>query len=202
MDNTNDTVKEEVTTVKKKRGRPATGAKTEAQRIVSVAKSEVMNLPQFGGRPDDKTVQLLSEALTLIDTPAVDVYNPEEVKERSITYLQKCVDNHRRPAIAAYALYLGLDRRTLNGFIQGLNKAIHPDSLSLIKYVYSLVDYSMEQQMQDGEMNVVAGIFLMRNNLGYTNVDTVEIVPKTQEVQSVRLDDVIAEYSNDSENKE
>lgn len=201
MDNTDNTNNAEVTT-KRKRGRPATGAKTEAQRMISVAKSEVANSPQFGGRPDDKTIQLLSEALTLIDTPAVDVYNPEEVKERSITYLQKCVDNHRRPAIAAYALYLGLDRRTLNGFIQGLNKAIHPDSLSLIKYVYSLVDYSMEQQMQDGEMNVVAGIFLMRNNLGYTNVDTVEIVPKAPESNAVRLDDVIAEYSNDSESKE
>ena len=183
----------------RKRGRPATGRKTEEERKISTAVSEYYNLPQYGGRPDSKTVALISEALERIDTPPVDVYDFEDVKKRTVEYIDRCRSLDRRPAIAAYALYLGIDRRTLNAYIHGQSKAIDSRSLSLIKYVYSMVDASMEQQMSDGDMNVVAGIFLMRNNLGYTNVDTVEIVPKTPDNNSMNINDVIAEYDRKEE---
>lgn len=147
-------------------------------------------------------MQLLREGIDLMNVPPVDINDVKAVTDRTLLYLQRCAENNRRPACAAYALYLGIDRRTLNSYVSGVSKAINPDSLSVVKYVYRLIDGSWEQQMSEGSMNVVAGIFLMRNNLGYTNVDTVEIVPKAPEANTVRLDDVIAEYSNDSENKE
>lgn len=187
-------------TAPKKRGRPATGRKTEAEKMAAIAKSERENLPQFGGRPDDMTMQLLAEGISLMGMPAVDVMQPQQVQERTLLYLKRCAENKRRPAVAAYALYLGIDRRTLNGYYSGVNHAIHPDSLSTIKYIYALIDGAWEQQMTDGAMNVVAGIFLMRNNLGYTNVDTVEIVPKAPEINSADINDVIAQYSDDGEN--
>jgi len=191
MDNNN--------TTKRKRGRPATGRKTEEDKIRAIAKSEELNLPQYGGRPDSLTVDLIQEGLNRIDTPPVDVNDFEDVKKRTVEYIRRCVELNRRPAIAAYALYLGLDRRTLTSYVSGLSKAIDSRSLSTIKYVYSLVDASMEQQMTNGDMNVVAGIFLMRNNLGYTNVDTLEIVPKATENNGMKIDDVIEQYSTDTE---
>lgn len=187
-------------TAPKKRGRPATGKKTEADKRRALAFSEAANLPQFAGAPDDKTVQLINEALDLLDSPAVDMMDPAAVRDRTILYLRKCAENQRRPAVAAYALYLGIPRLTLKSYVDGSSKAIHPDSLTTVKWVYNLIDGAWEQQMTDGAMNVVAGIFLMRNNLGYTNVDTVEIVPKVPEVNSADINDVIAQYSDESEN--
>lgn len=194
MDNSNTT-----STTTKKRGRPATGKKTEEERRIATAKSEELNLTQYGGRPSNSTLELLKEGMSLIDTPPVDFYDFESVKSRSLAYLQRCYDLDRRPAIAAYALYLGVNRTLLNSFVHGTNKSIDTRSLALIKYVYSMVDASMEQQMTDGDMNVVAGIFLMRNNLKYTNVDTVEIVPRQPENNSVNIEDVVAQYGNDDE---
>lgn len=192
MDNNN-------TTTQKKRGRPATGKKNEHERRVAIATSEENNLPQYGGSPDSSTIELLKEGISLIDTPSVDVYDFDAVKERTVTYLQRCVNLNRRPAIAAYALYLGLNRTALNNYVYGRSKAIDERSLALIKYVYSMVDASMEQQMTDGEMNVVAGIFLMRNNLSYTNVDTIEIVPRSENDNSINIEDVVNQYSTDAE---
>ena len=168
-------------TAPRKRGRPATGRKNESEARAALARSEALNLPQFGGPPDDATMTLINDAIALIDKPPVDVQNPADVRARTLAYLQRCAELSRRPAIAAYALYLGTNRTTLKSYVDGSSKAIHPDSLAVIKWVYALVDGAWEQQMTDGAMNVVAGIFLMRNNLGYTNVDTVEIVPKAPE---------------------
>lgn len=183
----------------RKRGRPATGRKSEEERRVSVAISEQNNLPQYGGQPESTTLELLKEGISLLDTPPVDMYDFQAVKARTMTYLDRCYKLGRKPAIAAYALYLGIPRTTLKGYYEGRNNAIDPRCLTLIKQVYSLVDTLYEQHMTDGDINVVAGIFLMRNNLGYTNVDTVEIVPKTPDNNSMNINDVIAEYDRKEE---
>lgn len=191
MDNNN--------TTKRKRGRPATGQKTEEEKRRALAKSEELNLPQFGGRPESTTLELLKEGMSLMDTPSVDLNDFEAVRDRTNTYLERCYKLGRRPAIAAYALYLGYPRLTLKNIVDGNGRAIDERSLNMIKYVYGLVDTLYEQQMTDGDMNVVAGIFLMRNNLKYTNVDTLEIVPKATENNSMKIDDVIEQYSTDTE---
>ena len=124
----------------------------------------------------------------------------QAVKDRTTTYLKRCYELNRRPAIAAYALYLGLPRTTtLKSYVDGTGKTIDSRSLAMVKYVFGLVDTLYEQQMTDGDMNVVAGIFLMRNNLKYTNIDTVEIVPRQPENNSVNIEDVVAQYGNDDE---
>ena len=189
MDNVNGTTQ-------KKRGRPATGKKTEQEKRQAIAKSEELNLPQFGGRPESTTLELLREGMSLMDTPPVDLNDFKAVRDRTSTYLERCYSLNRRPAIAAYALYLGYPRITLKNIVDGNGRAIDSRSLDTIKYVFGLVDTLYEQQMTDGDMNVVAGIFLMRNNLKYTNVDTVEIVPN-----SMNIDDVVSVYSDNSESE-
>lgn len=183
----------------RKRGRPATGRKSEQECRNSLAIAEANNLPQYGGSPTSSTMELLNDALCRIDLPPVNLYDFEDVKKRTIEYIEHCKNTCRRPAIAAYALYLGIQRTTLNNYVYGRSNAIDERCLAVVKYVYSLVDASYERQMTDGDMNVVAGIFLMRNNLGYTNVDTVEIVPKTQDNNSMNINDVIAEYDRKEE---
>ena len=183
---------------KRKRGRPATGRKSELDSRKAVAKSEELNLPQYGGKPGSTTLELLKEGISLMDTPPVDVMDFQAVRDRTSTYLERCYSVGRRPAIAAYALYLGIPRTTLKSYYEGRNNAIDPNSLTVIKYVYSLVDTCYEQQMTDGDMNVIAGIFLLRNNLNYTNTDTVEIIAKQPDNNSMSIDDIVTEYSTET----
>lgn len=105
----------------------------------------------------------------------IDLQNAEEVEERCIRYFEWSAQDDIKPTSAGLAVALGVDRATMlryaNGQI-GNSKAV----CTKIKWALSMISSQMEHFMENGKINPVAGIFLMKNSLGYR--DQVEHIVK------------------------
>ena len=75
-----------------------------------------------------------------------------------------------------------------------------------IKKAHALINAQYEDMMNNGKINPVAGIFLMKNNMGYTDKTEIEIAPtedKQNDIASLTsaadlLDDTITGQITDN----
>ena len=137
-------------------------------------------------RPD-KTAQLepgentkyLSHSLAMMDWKKPDMKSVEAVQERMINYFQLCADNDMKPSFAGMALAFGVDRTTMWKWCNGTGdiKPRAPGVRNTLKKGQQILNAQMEDYMQNGKINPVSGIFLMKNNMGYTDQQEVVLRP-------------------------
>ena len=103
----------------------------------------------------------------------------EAVQERMINYFQLCADNDMKPSFAGMALAFGVDRRTMWKWVNGAGdiKPLPPEIRDTLKKGQQILNAQMEDYMQNGKINPVSGIFLMKNNMGYTDQQEVVLRP-------------------------
>ena len=69
---------------------------------------------------------------------------------------------------ASLALSFHVSRFVLFDYVNGRNQTIkNIESLHTIKAAYDRINSYYEHMMNNGRINPVAGIFLMKNNMGY-----------------------------------
>ena len=119
----------------------------------------------------------------LYELVPVTFESAEEVKERTITYLDICEQNDMKPSVAGYALALGIDRVTLWRIVKGV--IVKPSEVSnVLKRAYDLLNAQMEDYMQNGKINPVSGIFLMKNAWGYKDKQEIEVSASQGDAES------------------
>lgn len=151
--------------VKRGRGRPVgTGGNT---RPDSTAQPD----------PGDNT-KYIGFALILHNLPPVDMANNEQVAQRVNDYFQLCADHDMKPGMAGLALAFGIDRRRLWEYANR-DRAENKEVRDTLKKASEILDLMMESYMQNGKINPVSGIFLMKNNLGYTDKQEVIVTPQS-----------------------
>ena len=91
----------------------------------------------------------LEHSLAMWDWEKPDMTDPEQVKARIVQYFQLCADDDMKPSVAGLAMAFGMDRRRLWEIVTGQSRKINP----------------------------VAGIFLMKNNMGYQDKSEVVLTP-------------------------
>lgn len=116
----------------------------------------------------------MEHALKLARKDKVNIKDPEAIAERIEFYFQSVIDDDMKPSVAGAALALGYDRKILNRIRQD---ETHPAN-ELIKRVYQILDLQMNNYMQNGKINPVSGIFLMKNNFDYRDQQEVVVAPK------------------------
>lgn len=128
--------------------------------------------------PGDNT-KYINHSVTIMKWEKPDMDSLDEVQKRCFDYFSLCAENDMKPTFAGLALAFGIDRRTL---WKWCNDA--PDGRKLsnsvrdtIKKARDLINAQMEDFMQNGKINPVAGIFLMKNNMGYTDQQEVVLKP-------------------------
>lgn len=102
--------------------------------------------------------------------PPIDTNDASEVKERLLWYFQSCVRNGTYACIAGAACALGVSRQSLAAWHRG-DVRKPAEVKAMIDGVYAMINMQYEELMQEGEINPLAAIFLMRNNHNYTNND-------------------------------
>ena len=176
--------KEQVPEVKK-RGRQKGSSSPRPDRMVNVS-------------PGDMG-KYMGNALEIFNLPAVDVTNAEEVGNRIGEYFNIVAKNGMKPSVAGMALALGVDRRRLWEMAQLETKG--REVSDTIKKGYLILNQLMEDYMQNGQINPVAGIFLMKNNFGYRDQQEMVLTPNTplgeqkntEELRQKYLDSVVVE---------
>ena len=128
--------------------------------------------------PGENT-KYLNHSLAMMKWKQPDMKSVEAVQERMMNYFQLCVDNDMKPSFAGMALAFGVDRTTMWKWCSGGGdiKPLAPEIRNALKKGQQLLNAQMEDYRQNGKINPVSGIFLMKNNMGYTDQQEVVLRP-------------------------
>ena len=121
----------------------------------------------------------ITHSLRMWDWETPDMKEPAQVKERIGQYLEICAEDDMKPSVAGMALAFGVHRKTLWAWANGIDSAyLPPASRDLIKKAYQFLNAQMEDYAQNGKVNPVTAIFLMKNHFGYADKQEVEVTAK------------------------
>ena len=143
-------------------------------------------------------------SLQLFNMPKVDLNKPEEVQSRLAEYFQIHFDADVKPTVAGMAMALGIDRRRLWEIRVGAKMGgtteyeLPTPTLVAIKKAYDFVENLMENYMQNGKINPVSGIFLMKNNFGYQDKTEYVVTPNMNSDSDYSAEDIRKRYMSDS----
>ena len=147
--------------------------------------------------PGDNRKYIL-HSLRLAELPKLNLTSVEEVTQRIKDYFTICADDDMKPSVAGLALAMDIDRRYLWEIREG-RKGKNPAVADTLKKAMKILDLQMVDYMQNGKINPVSGIFLMKNNFGYADKQEVVLTPNnplgdtkdTQELEEQYIDSVV-----------
>lgn len=162
-------------------------------------KSEQMSVHT---EPGDNT-KYLTVSMELAKLPKVDFTKPEQVEERLLQFFEIHAQNDMKPTVMGMGLALGVDRRRLWEMKSGAAKGgltpydLPTETLDLIKRAYDVLENLMENYTQNGKINPVSAIFLMKNNFGYQDKTEYVVTPNMQSDSDYNADDIRKRYLTD-----
>ena len=133
--------------------------------------------------------RVTKNALAGWNLPRIDTRNPGEVEQRIKEYLQHCVDNDICPSVTGCANWLGVTLRTIEYWYSG-GRGTEEHQRIITKFYNVLMDV-WAQDMKEGNVNPVSGIFVGKVFFGFKDTQEVVITPVQHETLSVA--DLIAE---------
>ena len=140
-----------------------------------------------GNERPDQQVQTLpgdnakytANALEIWSLPSIDITNTEQVAQRVQDYFRIVNKNDMKPSVEGLALALGISRMQLWRLRTGEQGQNAEVSYTLKKAV-DFINLLMADYMQNGKINPVSGIFLMKNNFqGYADKQEFVITPQS-----------------------
>ena len=186
-DETVDTEKEKKPV--KKKGKPRGG------------NSPVIGMNGYNLEPGDNT-KFLTVNMALFNMEKIDMKDVDAVQERLNEYFKLYGQNDMKPTVAGMAIALnGMNRRTLWGIVndgalggRGNLSTLPPDVTLSIKRAYFLLENLWETYMNSGKVNPVSGIFLGKNNYGYSDKQEYVLTPNQQNENEYDADSIRERY--------
>ena len=161
----------ENTTIRKTRGKDKAPRKKRTDRSA---------ITQTG-----ENTSFLSHDMKLLTLPEIDLNDNEQVKQRINEYISLCATDDIKPSIASFALSLHLSRYQLFDYLNGRSNVIkNAEVIHTLKSIYNLINSYYEHMMNNGKINPVAGIFLMKNNLGYKDTTDYIVTAKQEQIET------------------
>lgn len=120
--------------------------------------------------------EMIRNAMVLSNLPEIDTNDAEQMSQRVGEYFEICEARDMKPSVSGLALAIGTDRRRLWEWVNvpGAKPRAVTDT---IKKAYQILNFAIEEYMQNGKINPVSGIFLMKNNFGYQDKSEVVLTP-------------------------
>lgn len=121
--------------------------------------------------------RMIQNAMTIYNLPAIDTNDNAQVSQRIGEYFQICEQREMKPSLSGMAMALGVDRETVRRWAAGAIPSKPKDVCGTVKRAYQILNFMIEEYMQNGKINPVSGIFLMKNNFGYADKSEVVVTP-------------------------
>lgn len=157
-----------------KRGRPKGSRDKQATKRKRPDRSELQTVHT---EPGDNR-KFIQHSLRLAKLPRVNLKSVEEVTQRIVDYFTICAEDDMKPSVAGLALAMDFDKAYLWEIRVG-KKGKNPDVAEALKKAMKILDLQMVDYMQNGKINPVSGIFLMKNNFGYADKQEVVLTPNS-----------------------
>lgn len=142
-------------------------------------------------KPGDNA-RYLRHSLELWNLPVLDISDPDAVRERIGWYFIHCAENDMKPTVTGLALALGVSTHTLTEWTDGrARKGTH---MEMIRQAKMIIEDQMNAYMENGKINPVAGIFLLKNHFGYKDQQETIITPNTTMGEDVDANEMKAKY--------
>ena len=129
---------------------------------------------------------------------APDLKEPKQIIRACDEYFSLCKQDNQKPTMSGLAMALGTNRRTLLKWYSGETRIYNRE---IIQQYFELLETFDELMFKDGKINPVGGLFLMKNNYGYTDKTEVKISDDDMSVDEIerryREQHEIVEDSND-----
>ena len=121
--------------------------------------------------------KMLSHAVEIGNWPAIDTDDPDQVSARFNQYHQYCIAHDIKPDMPGLALSVGVTRKTLWAWENGVESNKPQAVRNVIKKAREINEIMMTQMMANGKINPVAGIFFLKNSHQYTDTQEVVLTP-------------------------
>lgn len=121
--------------------------------------------------------RMLSQTVEIASWPPIDTNDADQVSERFKQYHQFCIANDIKPDMPGLALSIGVTRKTLWAWENGVESDKPQSVRNVIKKAREINEIMMTQMMANGKINPVAGIFFLKNSHEYRDVADVVITP-------------------------
>lgn len=156
-----------------------------------MAKFDKKGLEQSNMKSDENE-RFIRHSLELFANIPLNVRlcQPDEIRERCISYFEKCIEDNMKPNVAGFALAIGCTRVTLMNYISGVTPIPTENQQELIHF-YSVLNSLIEDYIMNGKMHPLSGVFLSKNNFGYK--DSSEVVQVDNKVENVNPERLIEE---------
>ena len=129
--------------------------------------------------PGDNS-KYLQHSMVMMSWERPDMTSVEQVSNRIKQYFSLCEQNDMKPSVEGLSLAFSTDRKTMWRWMNGVESQSMPNEVRhVIRKAYSLLNNLMVEYMQNGKINPVAGIFLMKNNMAYADQTEVIVTPNS-----------------------
>lgn len=141
--------------------------------------------------------RFLKHELEIHHLPPIDIDSNEEIQQRCEEYFEICMRNDMKPSVSGMAMALKISRFTLIDWKKGARRS-GTGRAEIIEYYYNLLQALYEDNMQNGKMNPVSGIFLGKNHFGYADKQEVTVKTDTPFTNELTADEVKQKYLEDT----
>ena len=142
--------------------------------------------------------------MKLFNLPSIDLHDPAQVNDRLNEFFKIHAEADMKPTVSGMGMALGLDRRRLweiktgNFNLNGKYANLPTSTQDSIKKAYEYMEILWENYMQNGKINPVSGIFLVKNNFGYQDKTEYVVTPNVNNDSDYSADDIRKRYLTDS----
>lgn len=107
-----------------------------------------------------------------------DMDKPKAVSDRIEEYFKLCIEDDMKPSVEGLAYAFGVHRKTIWAWASNNGGfRMNEKSRELIRKAYNVLNVQMANYMQNGKINPVAGIFLLKNNMDYEDKKEITVAP-------------------------
>lgn len=191
----NHATMDEITT-KRGRGRPPLSPEEKKERAelrknslvpANKAPHSLQNM-----EPGDNS-RYLAHAMAVMDMPPINIADARQVEQRISDYMLLCTEYDMKPTVKGFCNALRITRQTLFDWRHGNFRA--DTHQAVILRAYDLLEELWENYMQNGKINPVAGIFLGKNNYGYSDKQEMVLTPNTGAPEATDAATIEAKYA-------
>lgn len=151
-----------------------------ARKVLEEQQKKVRDRPDSTVQADPEFItKTLLHSIQLASIPPTDMDDPEAVANTIFQYFELCAQEGIKANVTNLALALSIDNRKFSEYVNGtLGKGKNASQVrELLKKAKTMLEGQMNLYMENGKINPVAGIFLMKNHFGYQNETEVTIKP-------------------------